>query len=463
MRLSKTLFALSCIPLLMVGACKKDEADTGVIPTVQSSAPLNDATDVPISTSVAFTFSQSMNSMTLNTSTVSLYEGTTQVAGSVVSANTKATFTTTNLLKLGTVYKAFVSAGVESATGGELKNDYSITFTTTSTADELAPFINSTIPLTDATGVPRNKTISVVFNEPMNAATINESTFTLKQGTTDVSGTVAYANNTATFTSNSIFESNTTYTTEITTAATDAAGNALTSGKQWSFKTSNSSETLALVNLGGGSNYVILAKTAINNSSTSALVGNLGLSPAATSYITGLALVNATGHATSAQVTGNVYAADMAAPTPLILTNAVNDMITAYNDAAGRPTPDFLELATGNIGGKTLTAGLYKWTSTVTIPTDVALTGSATDVWIFQIDGDLTQSSATNITLSGGAVANHVFWQVAGEATIGANAHFEGNLLSMTGVTLLTGASMTGRALAQTAVILDANAVTKPQ
>lgn len=115
------------------------------------------------------------------------------------------------------------------------------------------------------------------------------------------------------------------------------------------------------------------------------------MSPAATSYITGLALVDFTGYATSSQVTGKVFAADMVTPTSVNLTTAVNNMISAYNDAAGRPTPDFLELGTGNIGGMTLTSGLYKWTSTVTIPTNLTLSGGPDDVWIFQIAGDLKQ------------------------------------------------------------------------
>jgi hypothetical protein len=83
-------------------------------------------------------------------------------------------------------------------------------------------------------------------------------------------------------------------------------------------------------------------------------------------------------------------------------------------------------------------------------------------VWIFQISGDLTVSSAVNITLTGGAQAKNIFWQVAGQVTIGTTAHFEGIILSMTAITLQTGASMNGRALAQTAVVLDGNAVTKP-
>ena len=152
----------------------------------------------------------------------------------------------------------------------------------------------------------------------------------------------------------------------------------------------------------------------------------------------------------------------MADPTPINLTTAVGDMITAYNDAAGRPSPDFSELGTGNIGGKTLSPGLYKWTSTVTLPSEVTISGGANDVWIFQISGDLLTSSAVNVTLEGGAQAKNIFWQVAGQATFGASAHFEGIILSKTAITFQTSASINGRALAQTAVILDSNAVTKP-
>jgi hypothetical protein len=137
-------------------------------------------------------------------------------------------------------------------------------------------------------------------------------------------------------------------------------------------------------------------------------------------------------------------------------------MVTAYNDAAGRTFPDFSELSAGNIGGKTLVPGLYKWTNSVTMPSDVTISGSAADVWIFQIAGNLTMSSAVHITLSGGALAKNIFWQVAGQVTLGTTSHFEGVILSMTGISLQTGASMNGRALAQTAVTLDANTVTKP-
>lgn len=210
-----------------------------------------------------------------------------------------------------------------------------------------------------------------------------------------------------------------------------------------------------------GGNYVILAKTGISNTGTSAITGDLGLSPAAASFITGFALTTPTTFSTSAQVTGNVYASDYQAPTPANLTTAISDMQTAYTTAAGRTLPDHTELGAGSIGGLTLPAGLYKWSSTVLIPTSVTLSGSANDTWIFQIAGGLTQSSATSVILSGGALAQNIVWQVAGIVTIGTTAHMEGEVLSQTQIVLNTGATANGRLLAQTQVTLDANTVVR--
>jgi len=175
-------------------------------------------------------------------------------------------------------------------------------------------------------------------------------------------------------------------------------------------------------------------------------------------------LTNETGYATSAQVVagGRLYAADMADPTPGNLTTAVENMISAYNDAAGRTSAHFLELGTGNIGGKTLVAGLYKWSTTVILPTDITISGGADDVWIFQVAQNLTVSNGVKVNLTGGAQAKNIFWQVAGTVTLGTTSHFEGIILSQTGITFQTGASLKGRALAQTAVVLDGNTVTEP-
>ena len=239
------------------------------------------------------------------------------------------------------------------------------------------PTVISTYPNNNVSGVARNQPIEFTFSQAMDSSTINNSTFTLTLDSKNVAGTVTYSGTTAVFTPSVALAADSTYTATITTGAKNLAGMGLVKNSVWSFTTGGSVSTLAVVNLGEAGSYVIVAKTAINNSSTSVITGNLGLSPAATSYVTGLSLTNATGYATSAQVTGNIYAADMASPTPINLTTAVNNMDSAYTDAAGRPLPDFSELATGNLGGLTLVPGLYKWTNNVTIPTKVVKIGRA--------------------------------------------------------------------------------------
>ena len=434
-----------------------------ILPTVTLTNPLNDATGVSLNHKIAVTFSEAMKESSIISSTYTVKQGTTSVSGVIVYSGNVATFTPVNNLSPNTVYTVTVTTGAQDKAGNGLSVDKVFTFTTGGPQDTTLPFVTSTNPVSGASGVARNKVVSANFSEAMDPATISGTTFTLKQGTASVTGTVGYTGTTATFTPSALLNENVTYTATITTGAEDVAGNALASNIVWTFTTGTSTATLGAVALGAAANYVILAKTAVNNNPTSAVTGDIGLSPAATSFVTGFALTNATGFATSTQVTGEIYAADMASPTPTNLTTAVENMITAYNDAAGRPSPDFSELGTGNIGGKILTAGLYKWTTTVTAPTNVTISGDANDVWIFQISGDFTVSNAVRFTLNGGAQAKNIFWQVAGTVTVGTTAHLEGVILSMTGITFQTGASFTGRALAQTAVILDANAITEPQ
>ena len=221
----------------------------------------------------------------------------------------------------------------------------------------------------------------------------------------------------------------------------------------------------AAVNLGTAGNFVILAKTGISSTGTTAIVGDIGVSPAEATYITGnfaLDLPASGAFSTSALVTGKVYAPSYALPTPTYISTAVSDMETAYTSAAGMTNPTATELGAGNIGGMTLAPGLYKWGTGVTIPTDVTLSGSANDVWIFQIAQNLDISSATKVVLAGGAQASNIFWVVAGQTTIGTTAVMNGNILDQTTIVLNTGATLNGRALAQAAVTLDANAVTAP-
>lgn len=434
-----------------------------ILPTVTLTNPVNSATGITLNHQIVTTFSEPMNPATIISSTYTLKQGTTPVSGTIVYTGNTASFTPVSALLPNTVYTGTITTGAKDMAGNALAVNRVFTFTTGALQDAALPTIISTDPLNNSTGVARSKQVSINFSEAMTASTLNTTTFTIKQGTTPVSGTVSYVGTTATFIPSALLSATVVYTATITTGAKDLAGNSLAANYVWSFTTGAATSGLAPVDLGAAGNYVILAKTAVSNVPTSAVTGDIGLSPAATSFVTGFALVNATGYATAAQVTGQIFAADMAAPTGINLTTAVNNMLTAYTDAAGRPNPDFSELGTGNIGGKTLTAGLYKWSSTVTIPASVTISGGANDVWIFQISGDLTMSNAVNITLNGGAQAKNIFWQVAGTVTIGTTSQFKGIILSQTGITFQTGSSLLGRALAQTAVILDKNAITKPQ
>ena len=213
----------------------------------------------------------------------------------------------------------------------------------------------------------------------------------------------------------------------------------------------------APVSLGSAGTFAILSKTGITNVYASAVNGDVGTSP-----ITGAALL-----LTCGEVTGRIFVVDAAGPPCAIndatsLTAAVGDMETAYLDAAGRISPDFTELGAGEIGGLTLSPGLYKWGTSLLITNDVTLTGGPNDVWIFQVAGTLNQANAARVTLAGGALPKNIFWQVAGAVTIGTTAHFEGVVLAKTMVAVNTGASVNGRLLAQTAVTLQMNSITQP-
>jgi hypothetical protein len=217
--------------------------------------------------------------------------------------------------------------------------------------------------------------------------------------------------------------------------------------------------------LGTAASFAILTKAGVTDVPTSAITGDVGASP-----ITGAAI-----GVTCAEVSGTIYDVDAAytgggaadvtcrVTDATFLTTAVSDMELAYTDAAGRTSPDFTELGAGNISGLTLVPGLYKWGTGVSIDnTGVTLAGGANDVWIFQIAQDLTVANAAIVTLSGGAQAKNVFWQVAGQATLGTTANFKGTILSQTLISLNTNAVLNGRALAQTEVTLNQNTVTKP-
>jgi hypothetical protein len=332
-----------------------------------------------------------------------------------------------------------------------------------STSPNGAPSVLTTGPANAAIGVARNPSITATFSEPMNATTLNATTFVVMNGSTPVPGTVTYAGNTVTFTPTDALASNTLFTATISTDVTDAAGTHLGAAKVWHFTTvATSASGPSAVNLNTAGAYVILSKSGISTTGVTSVVGDMGVSPITATAITGFALTTPSTFSTSSLVTGKVWAANYAVPTPANLTTAILDMQTAYTNAAGRTSPDFTELGAGNINGMTLAPGLYKWGTGVSLPGSVTLNGDATAVWIFQIGQNLTVGNGAIVNLTGGALASNVFWQVAGQATLGTTADFKGIILSKTLISFNTGAKLLGRALAQTAVTLNATAITHP-
>lgn len=215
------------------------------------------------------------------------------------------------------------------------------------------------------------------------------------------------------------------------------------------------------LNLRSTSDFIVLGGSLISNIPTSALTGNIGLSPASGSLITGFG---------GGEITGNIYTVDASGPAGSIedatgLTAAKGDLTTAYNDAAGRVSTDIVLLA-GNIGGLTLTPGLYKSTGSLEISSgDLTFDalGNANAVFIIQIASTLNTTSGRKVILTGGALASNIFWQVGTSATLGTTSVFKGTIMADQSISMNTGASIQGRLFARIAAItLKGNTIVKP-
>jgi hypothetical protein len=206
-------------------------------PTVSSVTPANNATGIATNSKPAVTFSEAMTASTITTATFTLKQGSTTVAGTVAYSGTTATFTPSSALAASTVYTGTITTGVKDAAGNALAGNYTWSFTTAAPADVTPPTVSSVTPANSATGIATNSSVKAVFSEAMTSSTISTTTFTLKQGTTTVAGTVSYSGTTATFTPSTALSAGMVYTATITTGAKDAAGNAIASSYSWSFTT----------------------------------------------------------------------------------------------------------------------------------------------------------------------------------------------------------------------------------
>lgn len=206
-------------------------------PTVLSTVPASGAVSASTNTKVTITFSEPVNPSTINSSSFTLKQGSVDIPGTLVYSGNVATFTPSASLAGAKVYTVTLTTGVKDLSGNALSAAYTWNFTTSSTADATAPAVSSVTPVSNATSVALNIKPTITFSEPMDASTITSSTFTMKQGSTTVTGTVSYTATTATFTPSVSMTGNLVYTCSVTTAAKDVSGNALAAVYTWSFTT----------------------------------------------------------------------------------------------------------------------------------------------------------------------------------------------------------------------------------
>jgi hypothetical protein len=448
--------------LLMVGAgCSDPDKNAGAIPgvtppTVVSVAPPNGANGACPNTIVTATFSEAMNPATINATTFTVAgPGATPVGGQVTynSSSNTAVFTPSSTLALNTAYTATITTGAKDLYGNALASNFVWGFTTgNATCQTGPPTVISVGPPNGSSGICPNTIVVATFSEAMNPSTINTTTFTLTgPGTTAVAGQVSYdaPSHVATFTPTSNLALNTLYTATITTGAQDLFGNPLATNYVWTFTTATTACQATPPPLGSAANFAILAGSTVTNTGPSVVsLGDLGLSPgsAVTGFPPGTLVPPAVMHITDP-----------------IAAQAQLDLTTAYIYTAGLPGGAVLP---GDMSGLTFPPGLYKTSSTVMLSAgNVTLDaqGNANAVFIFQIGSTLTTLGSTQVVLAGGAQAQNIFWQVGSSATLGTNSIFEGTIMALSSITLDTGATLTGRALARNgAVTLDSNTVTAP-
>lgn len=414
-------------------------------------------------------------------------------------ANTGYTFTNWTDLASGAVVSAspnytFALTANRTLVANFLLNTYTLTVNavngTVSKAPDLATYNHgSNVVLTatpaagyvfsswsgDATGTTNPLTVNMTSNKNITAnfTAIPANQYTLTVNA--VNGSVAKVANQPTYTSGSTVVLTATaaagYTFSFWSGDATGSVNPLTVTMNANKNITANFTPLAAVgptavNLGTAGDFAILTKSGISTTGVTSITGDIGVSPAAATAMTGFGLIMDTNGQSSHTpiVIGKAYASDYAAPTPAKMTTAVSDMETAFTTANGLTTPaPIVDLYAGDISGRILPPGLYKWSTGVLVTSaGVTLTGGPNDTWVFQIAQNLTINNNAKITLLGGAQAKNIFWVVSGQATIGSNANVSGNILSKTLVSMNTGSRLTGRLLAQTAVTLNASTVLKP-
>jgi len=524
--IAKTCFATLIIAAVFIAGCKKDDFEgeiVGVCPVVTTD-PVDKAVDVRINKVITATFNTNMDPETINASTFIIKQGTAVIEGTVAPTADAAVYTFTPKVPLlpFVTYTGTITKASRDVLHTAMIEDFVWSFTTIPVISlSAAPVIGG---ITSGEGYVAQDSVAAVTATPNTGYTFTSWTdngtvvstspsftfimagnkqlvanfapvvigrfavvlssnpaiggITLGSGSYNGGSVVtiaAVANKGYSFVNWTGDQTGTTSSLKFTINSNkkivanfkvDPTNNTPTNPATPTPPVGTMPQGPANINLGSAADFTVLTKAGISTTGTTSVNGDIGVSPAAATSITGFGLImdsnNQSSHTPS--VTGKVFAADYAALTPAKMTTAVKDMETAFTTANGLTTPaPIVGLYAGDISGRVLAPGLYKWATGVLITNEgVTLAGGPNDTWVFQISQDLTVNSSAIITLIGGAQAKNITWVVSGQATLGTNTNFSGTILSKTLISLNTGSVVTGRLLAQTAVTLNASTVKKP-
>ena len=433
-------------------------------PLVLTTSPTPNETGVVLNKIVSATFNMPMDPATINTSTFTLKQGTTTITGVVTYSGNTALFTPNANLTANTVYTATITTGAHNMAGVALASNYVWNFTTGAI---VAPRVILTDPFNTETGVLLNKVVTATFDMAMDPLTITTSTFTLKQGTDVILGSVSYSGNMASFTPNNPLLANAIFTATITTGTKNVAGIAIANNYVWTFKTFNSSNA---PDLGSASPFGAFGGNAgITNQGINTVINGSIATTAASTLVTGFHDATAIYTETPLNV-GNVTGAISTAP-PMpgtatsfaIAQQALLDANAAYLSISPASMPGGIDPGAGELGGLTLAPGIYKSNSGTFNISNGNLTldaqGDPNAVWIFQTAAGLTvgiagPTGAKSVVLINGALPKNVFWYVGSTAIINGagGGTMVGTIIANSGVTFSTAGNavqtvLNGRAL----------------
>lgn len=392
---------------------------------------------------IAVLFSQPMNPASINSGTF-LIAGLT---GTVVydATNMIGAFRPSQGFAPNTAYKASIGVGATDMNGTPLAAPFDFSFTTIATSDTSTPQVVAVNLVAGASCVPQNQKAAVTFYQQMDSLTINPSTIYLVAANAAVAATVTYdvVHQQATLTPSANLAANTAYWIVITGGANDMSEKPIGPSQQ-TFTTGPcaAGETQPVALCPSMGNFSVLAGTTVTNTGSTTVSGDVGVCPG--TAVTGFP-PGTTG--------GTIHIADGVA------SLAQADLTAGYIDAAGRAGGTS---EAGDLVGKTLTAGVYTSTSSLANSGDLTLDaqGNPNAVFIFQISSTLITGSGSHVILANGALACNVFWQVGSSATLGTNSTFAGNIMALTSITITTGVTLDGRALARNgAVTLDSDVI----